>query len=214
MSGNVIAAMALLALGDEGQIARRLITIAGFAVGLTVGTVVEARSTRRGQPREGLVPTLAAEAAILAVLALAASRVSSGGIVPASPRLPYMALPAVGALTMGLQTVSVRRIGKTRARTTFITGTLAREVEELVSWLAESLGRSRAEAKATSSAPPRRRAVLHFGVLGAYAAGGVLSAMLARWLGAAALVLPLGAVLASLANAHDLARRSAEGDMR
>ncbi len=214
MSGNVIAAMALLALGDDGQIARRLITIGGFVVGLTVGAIVEARSTRRGQPSEGLVSTLAAEAAILAVLALAAWRVSSGGIVPANPRLPYVALPALGALTMGLQTVTVRRIGKTRTRTTFITGTLAREVEELVSWLTERFGRSRAEAEATASAPPRRRAFLHVGVLGAYAAGGVFSAMLVRWLGAAALMLPLGAVLAALANAHHLTRRSAEGDAR
>lgn len=212
MSGNVIAAMALIALGQDGQIARRFITIAGFALGLTGGAVVEARSTRSGRLDGGLVPTLAAEAILLSGLVLVAWRMAPGGIVPATPRIPYVVLPAVGALIMGLQTVTVRRIGRTRARTTFITGTLTRGVEELVSWLAERLGRSRTDMN--RSAAPRRRIVLHIGVLGSYAAGGVVSAMIGRSLGAAALVLPLGAVLASLVNARHLALTSAEADVQ
>ncbi len=204
MSGNLIAAMALLGLGHGTAILRRATTIAGFGLGLALGATMEILARGGVRRFAGVASALALELALLAALTAIAVAMAPGGVVvPARGAMAYYGLPTAAAAAMGLQTASVRRIRAVHARTTFITGVLAREVEALV----EILAARRTPARGTEEAArPRRSARLHLAVLGSYALGGLSSAMLERWAGAVALALPSFGVLVATVLARALAR--------
>jgi uncharacterized membrane protein YoaK (UPF0700 family) len=194
MSGNWIGLMVQAVLGPAREAARRAVAIGAFAGGLLAGATVDVL-TRRSHACARI--TLGAEAVLLGGLSACAWTAAAHGDLDAHSLLASYGLPAVAAFSMGLQTVSVRSIGRTRVRTTFITGTLALEVEELVALAAGRLGRARTPDLARPAEEARPKAFVHLGVLLAYAAGGVTGALLEHAAGAAALALPTGAVVVS-----------------
>ncbi len=113
---------------------------------------------------------------------------------------------ALLTLAMGLQTATLRRVGRHSVHTTFVTGILTS--------LGEAIGQAvfRPHGPATSPEsqdPPLRRIRLYGGIWSGYLIGAILGGALLGRVGLAALALPIAglavAVASDLRHPHELA---------
>ena len=186
-SGNVVLFGIFLGERHWPEVAAHLLSLAMFAVGVAVGTILHDRRVAAGRPlRPDLI--LLAEGVLLA--ALIGLRVADGS----SPVLEIDAMdyPVVllGALAMGLQTVVIGRVGSVAVATTYESGAVARVGEEAA--LAVNSGRP-VEQRRRHTATAKVVGV----VVASYAAGATLAAAANR--NPAWLLAPLVVVLACAA---------------
>lgn len=171
-SGNSDALGAALSGGQWHLAWPRVTAIAGFVIGIGLGTVL-VEQCRRHRPRwAGGVVALTELLALAAALAIGIATGRAGHLAPVHP-YPYAGAAAALAGAMGLQTVMLRQVGKHSVHTTFVTGLLTNMAESfVVAW--------------HTPTGPRRRRLLRFArftasvwvvyVLGAIAGGGAVRA--------------------------------------
>jgi uncharacterized membrane protein YoaK (UPF0700 family) len=127
MSGNSVAMGAAVGTGEGGEVFRRGAAIALFAIGIALGSALAEIRREHGR-RHPTVAVLGLESGLLVVFIVFGIREQMPS--PDEPRFYVMlALPTVA---MGLQSATLRRIGRLRVRTTYISGVLTSLVERLV----------------------------------------------------------------------------------
>jgi uncharacterized membrane protein YoaK (UPF0700 family) len=201
MSGNTVGVTTHVALGEPSEVARRAFAIVAFVVGLAVGAASSAVARRRA-PQTGFSVALAVEAALLLAMMLGGRAASHGShAVPRQPWMPYYALIGAGAVAMGIQGTTLRRVRSARVRTTYITGLLTRLVEGLVKLATLAPGRRHA-ARTPEADDEWRKTTDNVRVLSAvwiaYTAGGISSGVLTIKLGFSAIALPLATLVAAI----------------
>ena len=129
MSGNLIHLGMAVGLTDARETLAACVAIAAFCVGVGAGTVHHDRRQRRGLPI-GSSPLLAVEGTLLVVLcvALALADVDRHLVL----HLVDVPILTVAAFAMGLQTASLRAVGRVAVATTYGTGAIVRIVEKSV----------------------------------------------------------------------------------
>ncbi len=130
-SGNSAGLGAALGGGEWGQVWRRGLAIGAYLVGVGLGTFVVELGRSRGVRSTGALVCVAEVAALGSALGLGAVAARSGRILPADT-LSYALVATCLAGGMGLQTVSLRRVGSQTVRTTFVTGVVTEMSERLV----------------------------------------------------------------------------------
>lgn len=132
MSGNTSSFGLFLSLHEWKQVAWHAWPVAMFAAGLLAGAAIMEGGRRLG--RNGMAVVLILEIALIAGLLAAAADTASGPLMGARGALRW-GIVALPALAMGLQTVTITRIGDLPISTTFITGSLAMFGENAVQFL-------------------------------------------------------------------------------
>jgi len=141
MSGNTVAMARHLAHMHGLAAVRHAWPIAVFIVGMIAGSILfEAQI--RGAIRWRVPSTLALETVCLAVFVYAGVGADFTPDVPPQPAVKYYFLVALLTLAMGLQNVSIRKVGGLNIYTTFVTGSLvkfAESVSDLLFWMSDRL---------------------------------------------------------------------------
>jgi uncharacterized membrane protein YoaK (UPF0700 family) len=186
MSGNSIAMAVHAGEGSWHQAFHRAFPIPLFFLGVIFGAALSEMLVRRGV-RSSFAASLGLEALLLTLfMVYGKSALHGTGFEPATGSLFYL-LAALPALAIGLQNATLRRVGGSGVRTTYITGMLTNAGEELVVylyWLRDRLrpGRRWLLLRLTPRQAPFQRMLLHLGLWFCYvggAVGGVLSKQ--RW---------------------------------
>ena len=178
MTGNTVLLGLSLGQADWQAALRSGVALAGFIVGVAVGTVIVGRDRQRYAVWPITVTlTLAVELAVLAAFALGLYLAG----VAAHP------LILLAALAMGLQSTAVRRLGIPGVATTYITGTLTSVIERAISRLdlaifSAATSYERGERRSEQATTSVRGLVLPADVWFAYAIGAVIAGSLeSRW---------------------------------
>ena len=177
MTGNTV--LLGLALGQaKGQAAlRALVALAGFVVGVGVGSAIVGRGGERSAWSSGVTAVLALELAVLVAFAAGWFLVEAepvGGSV-----YPLIVLPAVA---MGVQSAAVRRLGIPGVATTYITGTLTDLTEGAIARLRPAVAGAISDDGPEREVPSARGLLLPADVWLAYGIGAVIVGILAvRW---------------------------------
>lgn len=197
MSGNSAAAAAYAGRGEWPEALRRAFPIPLFVAGVFFGAVlVDSRTKRR--VRSPFCAAFGLEALLLISFWHFGGAVSQGAKLR-NGSLVFYSLVALPALAMGLQNATLRRVGDTGVRTTYITGMLTSFAENCaacVLWLcARTRGRGLRRFWLALRVLPRahdaRHLGLYIGIWLGYICGAIPAARLElsfRW---NALLLPI-----------------------
>lgn len=211
MSGNSVGLSVYLAMGDWGEVAKRVAVICDFLVGLAVGSLVATIAHRR-KSQGGFSSALTLEAAILLALLLVRALAWPGANVPPPRHASYFVLLALPALAMGIQSATLRRVEPAHARTTYVTGVLTRFVENLVAWSVLVWDRRRLRRQACNEeAVVRKRIGVLASIWTAFAVGGTGSAVFERIMGWRAFAIPLALLVVAIVLDRSLARAGIAG---
>lgn len=179
MSGNSAATGAYFGQRQWAHALTRLYPIPIFVAGVICGAILTEEAVSRRARSVFWLP-LAVEIVLLAVYLLAGEHARH----VVRDTLPFYALAALPAFAMGVQNTTVRRVGHSSVRTTYVTGMLTNFAEGIVSYL--FWRRERGNDKALPHADEPDPAALGR----AFLFGGI-------WL-----VFVVGATLGSLANTY------------
>jgi len=203
MSGNTALLGLYLAQMDGAGALRSLIALAGFAAGLAIGARMVDRPGSAGPWPAAVTRALAAEALILAAVAVGAYATGPSRGVPAG-----RVLIALSALAMGMQSAAVWRLGVPGISTTYLTGTLTSAVTGFVSRSQPGTSRTPppvpAEEGQTSRDVRWRKARLQFLALGVYGLGAAIGGLVHLRVPGLVSALPLAAVAAVVVAAPGL----------
>ena len=182
MSGNSTAMGAMLGQGHWREGLIRAYPIGVFVAGSAIGAwVMEAERRKEGRGAFGAV--LAFEALLLIVFWALGSSVMRGGVLRPSHGGAFFALAGLPSFAMGMQSVTLRKVGGLSVGTTYITGTLSGLAQNGVKFLAR---RDESDGK---------NARVGAAVWSAYLAGAVVSSFAeTHWL-LGALALSIAALL-------------------
>jgi uncharacterized membrane protein YoaK (UPF0700 family) len=178
MTGNLVLLGISVVHTDAGTAVRSAVSIAAYATGV-LGTA----SWLRGTPSAGSGPWPRRILGALAVVPAAQAAVLAGWLAAAGRpgTTAQIALIAVAATAMGVQSTTVNTLAVSGAATTYLTGTLTSLMTEV----------------ATTGSPHTMRRRL--AVLAAALSGAALEAVLLTWARPAAPALPLAAALTVVA---------------
>lgn len=130
-SGNTVAAFVAIAQHQWSLALRRGAPIALFVIGVAVAAVALEVGGRLRCPRLTSW-TLTAEAVLLLTCMATGATVFRRAIGESGPIGDYLPLLAMLVLAMGIQTATVRKIGRRTVRTTYVTGMLTHFAEDTV----------------------------------------------------------------------------------
>lgn len=167
MSGNMIAVGISSGSGDWSRTAGSMAALVAFAAGVVVAIEHHDRRLQRDEP---VRPDELIAIEGLLVLSLPVILLVCDVQFSDNPRPIHYVVIAVGALAMGIQASSLRRVGSIAVATTYGTGTIVRIGEKV------ALGRRGAERTSVE----RRSATIAVlvGVLACYVAGAAVAAAL------------------------------------
>lgn len=192
-SGNSVGLGVALGAGDWTEAWRRTTAIGAFFVGVALGTALVEIHNRRRPARSAASLAIAQIVALGLALGVGEQAAIGGRLVPAQTA-SYAVAAAALAGSMGLQTVSLRRVAGRTVRTTFVTGMITNIAETLViACTRERREKARRSRRARFGYP----AVLS-SVWIVYLGGGVAGATAERAWSFAALSVPL-AITAAVA---------------
>jgi uncharacterized membrane protein YoaK (UPF0700 family) len=199
MSGNSAAAGLSFGAGDWAEAWHRLFPIPVFLLGVVLGATLSELLARRGV-RSAFSVALGLEAALLILFLGLGLLIFREGGLDRQESWSFYLLAALPALAMGAQNATLRRVGQTGVRTTFVTGMLADSAEEIVKfgfWLHDHwVGREANPGDRVRAGwfwqPSLHRAALWLGLWIVYVFGAISGAWLIFHWGLLALVLPIG----------------------
>lgn len=166
MTGNVSALADHIGIGELRVALQALALVATFVLGAMVATLLI--SAGRERKLNGIYA--------YSVLAEAVSLAALGGIAPWLPADSRSVMLSLGlSFLLGLQNATVTQITNARVRTTHVTG------------MVTDIGIGLANVLERHPALDRAKLRLHLVTVVAFLAGGILGALLYRWLGAALL---------------------------
>lgn len=128
MTGNTAAMGRFFAVADWHQVLEHFWPVVAFVIGLVAGAILMELARRRGY-HSRLALIMVIEVILLAILARADPNQAAS--------TAWLGLPAIA---MGMQTVTVTRVGEQRVYSTYITGSLSKFGEALTGygfWLAD-----------------------------------------------------------------------------
>jgi uncharacterized membrane protein YoaK (UPF0700 family) len=189
MTGNTASLASHMVKGEWADAARFIVAIASFLAGLLISAALQHLERRQGV-RSAFAAVLALEVLLLAVF-IPLSGVSSA---------PLPLLIFLPAAAMGMQTVTVTRVGRLRVYTTYLTGGLSKFSEAVTGCLFADCDRREAA----------RQAAITGGIWLAFLLGGLSGATAERAWGAIALLTPMLILCATIP--VDLLRPRALGD--
>jgi uncharacterized membrane protein YoaK (UPF0700 family) len=201
MSGNSAAFGAELGTGQTAEALRRAFPIPMFVLGIALGTGLTEIALRRGAASPFAL-ALGLEALLLAAFMVCGSLWTRTGEIRVEMGWKFVLLTALPALTMGLQSATLRKVGRASVRTTYISGMLTDMAEEGVTYLfrladcmqRQAGGRRGAALRASLREPALRRALLYGSIWGAFACGAVTGGYLLHLWRLWSLALPLCAL--------------------
>ena len=191
MTGNLISVGMGSLQHDRFRVWRGGLAVAEFLFGAIVGRLA-LRTTERSGIASAASVTFAAEAMLLAAFAeLADPRMHHGELSPAHWPA-FLAIAALPAIAMGMQNVTLRRVGPLTFYTTHVTGTLTRFAESAIDAL--SWDRSARDRKEDLG-----KALFMAGLLATYLWGAVIGVWLDQRHGASGLWVPVLALAGVIA---------------
>jgi uncharacterized membrane protein YoaK (UPF0700 family) len=193
-SGNTVASTVGVAQGNWSLTLRRGVPIGLFVVGIAFGAALLELGGRRRIAALTSVTLLIEMVLLVACMVTGAFVYRRGSLRP--PDIgEYIGLLSLLVLAMGLQTATLRKIGRRTVRTTYVSGMLTHLAEETVGYLVARRD-ARADPLVRESLAERRRGV---GVLAriwiAYAVGGIVGAYAELGWATYALAVPAGVLL-------------------
>ena len=162
MSGNAAALGAHVGQGDWHEAMIRGMAIPPFVFGVALGVMAEATVDRRN-PRAQLVPAFIMELACLGAFLLLRSFQRTGS-PPAGQSVPLFPVCLL-AVAMGLQSATLRRVGETRIRTTYVSGMLTNMTENGVRYLIYRWRHRAGSVAASTPSKPYGRLTATFGLI-------------------------------------------------
>jgi uncharacterized membrane protein YoaK (UPF0700 family) len=206
MTGNTVAMAEHISRLEWIGVVRRGWPIVAFVFGLMLGAFIYDAEKRRNI-QVPFPTTIGLETLLIAVFIGAGAGNGFKAIIPPQPAPKFFVMVALLATAMGLQNVSIRKIGGINVYTTFVTGSLvkfAESVSEYLFWLRDRtrLRFRRRIWKALRVSPrqlPLQRAALTITLWITYLAGAVAGAFsTVQWalLGMIAPLLVLAAITA------------------
>jgi uncharacterized membrane protein YoaK (UPF0700 family) len=186
MSGNVALFGIYVGLHRWPEVSAHLLSIAAFTVGVATGTVLH---DRRQQAGKVLRPELALAAELVMLTGLLVLQVALGPTSTLGVDAVDYPILLLGALSMGLQTVVIGKVGSVSVSTTYESGAVARVGEEVALAVRRLTHTDRSRRH-------RRVAGLLAAVVVAYAGGAAVAAALDR--SPAWLLVPLAGIAACI----------------
>lgn len=184
MTGNTVLLGLALARGHGLAALRSAVVLVGYDVGVALGALIVERRQRPVLWPTAVTAAVALEAVLL--LSLGGGWYLSG-IAPSGA--PLFALLLLSALSMGVQSAAVRRLGVPGVATTYVTGTLTSAAAGLID-------RLRGRGVPLSAALAARGVGLDSSVWVAYGIGAILGGAAELEWQAGSVALPLLAVAA------------------
>lgn len=171
-SGNTVGAFVGVSRADWSTTLRRGVPIALFVIGVAGAAAVLEVGGRRRLPHLTSV-TLSVEAALLIAAMATGATVFQPAIGKSGPIGDYVPLLVMLVLAMGLQTATLRKIGRRTVRTTYVTGMLTHFAENATRYFfLRRDARSNPEMR-EQLADRRRRLAVIGGIWCSYAIGGI-----------------------------------------
>ena len=163
MSGNSASLGAHLGQGKWQEVIIRGMAIPPFILGIALGVLAEAATAQRGRQRAQLVPAFALELLCLVGFICLDPSDSARLLRPGTPH--FYLLMSLLAMAMGLQNATLRRAGRTKVRTTYISGMLTNMTENAVHWLLCKLQTRSNHARDENPQPGFGRLTCKFGLI-------------------------------------------------
>jgi uncharacterized membrane protein YoaK (UPF0700 family) len=203
MSGNTVELAHAIFQFQEIGMAKHIFAIGGFMLGLLLGAFIFAIEKRRGIVAR-IPSALVLEVIMITAFILVVRTPTPNVPPPPAPKLLALILLLSGA--MGVQNVSVRKIGGINVYTTFVTGSLVKCAEAFSQWTFWVWDRTRHRFRTriwqVLRVSPRKKDFRQFTITGglwaSYLVGATVGAVLHHVWAARSLIVPL-AVLASIA---------------
>ncbi len=164
MTGNTVAMAHHITRLDWMGFVRRGWPIASFVFGLLLGAFIyDAEKRRNVQLR--FPATIGLETLLVATFIAAGAGNGFKANIPPQPALKFFLMVSLLAMSMGLQNVSIRKVGGINAYTTFVTGSLVKFGEsfsDYLFWLRDrTRGRFRSRIGKALRVSPRQLSLQH-----------------------------------------------------
>jgi uncharacterized membrane protein YoaK (UPF0700 family) len=202
MSGNTVAMARHLSHDQMLEAIRHGWPIMVFVIGMIFGSVIF-EAQMRDMIRIPVPATLALETILLAIFLYTGSGVNFQPNIPPQPAAKYYLVVALLTLAMGLQNVTIRKVGGLNIYTTFVTGTLVRFAEsaaEFIFWIHDRMqGGFRLRARRIFRILRRNPPFRHMALTGALWISYMLGALCGGFAGdryaLLAMAVPLGVLI-------------------
>lgn len=194
MSGNSAAAGAYFGLGEWHTALGRFFPIPIFVLGVIAGALLTELAIARRE-RSVFWRTLCLEAAVLVVYLIAGDR----QLQIIAGTWPYYALGALPSFAMGLQNATLRRVGHSSVRTTYVTGMLTDCAEAITGYCLWQYERASSKQDVPHSIEPNPdslgRALLFGGIWLVFVVGAIAGSFADSSWRLNALVAPIAGLL-------------------
>jgi uncharacterized membrane protein YoaK (UPF0700 family) len=203
MSGNTVAAARHLADLEWYGFLRHGWPIVTFIAGLIIGAIMFEAQTHR-PARLPVASTLLAETVLIGGFIAAAGGIKLVPAVPTQPAARFYLIVALLTFAMGMQNVTIRKVGGLNIYTTFVTGSLVKFAEATASFIFWVRRRTRRRFRARAGKVVRialhQRDFLHMMLTGAlfvsYLAGAYCGAVTGLRYQLMAMFIPLAILVA------------------
>jgi uncharacterized membrane protein YoaK (UPF0700 family) len=203
MTGNSVRLARDISESHASGVARYGFTIGVFVAAVIVGSIIF-EAERRGSLRLRCPGTLLLETAAVAAFLGLAPRVANRPAIPHQPAMKFYLLVALLATAMGLQNVTIRKVGGITVYTSFVTGTLIKFAENATAWLFWLHDRTRHRffsrigpaLRISMRRQDSQRTAFTAGLWLCYVAGAMSAVFARRTMDVFSLIFPLAAVAA------------------
>jgi uncharacterized membrane protein YoaK (UPF0700 family) len=204
MSGNTVAAARHLADLQWYGFVRHGWPIVTFIAGLLIGSVMY--EAQISHPRLPVASTLLVETLLVGGFIAASSGVRFVPTVPPPPAIRYFLIVAMLTIALGMQNVTLRKVGGLNVYTTFVTGSLVKFGESAASLMFWAHRRTRnrfgARAAKVARVAPRQQHFQHMmltgGLFVCYLVGAYCGALTGLRYQLKAMFMPLAILVALL----------------
>ncbi len=180
MSGNTVAMARHISRLEWIGFVRRGWPIFTFIFGLILGAFIYDVEKRRNVAVR-FPATLGLETLLIAIFIIAGAGNEFKADIPPQPAFKFFVMVAMLTIAMGLQNVSIRKVGGLNVYTTFVTGSLvkfAESISEYLFWVRDrTRGRFRSRILKVLRVSPRQLSVQHgsltFALWATYLIGGI-----------------------------------------